>query len=319
MRFFLLLVGMLLSVGSAASAADGTPARPNIIFIVADDMGPWAWGGGGDPQALTPHLDRLAREGARLDHCYSPTPVCSPSRVAVLVSRYGTEVGITDWINPKSEPAVGLDPKYPAWPTFLKQAGYRTAMIGKWHLGTEDRFLPKHFGYDHFVGHRSSPLELRDPLLDVDNHTERRSGFVADVFTDAAIRFVRKDLHQPFAISLHFREPHRPWLPLSIEDYKPFEKLDSALPQPQHPLLDVAQVKKIMPEYLAAIACIDRNVGRLLAVLDQDKIADNTLFIFTSDHGYNVGHHGILHKGNGEWILTTIPPSTNPNIPAKRA
>src|SRR5690349_8069515 len=113
-----IIIWMLLS--SALLAADA--ARPNILFIVTDDQAEWAMSCSGHPDAKTPNLDRIAREGVRLTNCFTPTPVCSPSRVAILTSRYGTEVGIFDWLNPNKEPEHGLDPKTPAWPRLLAAA-----------------------------------------------------------------------------------------------------------------------------------------------------------------------------------------------------
>src|SRR5690606_14875670 len=126
--------------------------RPNILFILTDDQAAWAMTNAGNPDADTPAMDRLAAEGAKLTNCFVTTPVCSPSRVGLLTSRYGSETGITDWISPRPGPnrrdesQLGLDPAVPTWVRALRDAGYRTGLVGKWHLGTQDHFLPKHFG-----------------------------------------------------------------------------------------------------------------------------------------------------------------------------
>ena len=142
---FLLLI---LMAGSLVHADD----RPNLLFVVADDQAEWAMGCSGCKEARTPHMDRLSREGVRLTNCFTPTPVCSPSRVAILTSRYGTEMGIYDWLSPEKEPQHGLDPATVAWPRILSAAGYRTGLIGKWHLGLQEQFTPDKFGYQHFHG-----------------------------------------------------------------------------------------------------------------------------------------------------------------------
>ena len=139
------LVGLLL-VGWLVSPAEAR--KPNILFIFTDDQAPWALGASGNPLAKTPHMDRIAREGAYLPNAYTVTPVCSPSRAALMTSRYGTEVGITDWIHPRREAKLGLDPKFPVWPRELKKAGYRTALVGKWHLGRQDNQHPTRYGFD---------------------------------------------------------------------------------------------------------------------------------------------------------------------------
>ena len=130
--FPLLIAGVLFTSHATAIAAN---ERPNIVFIMADDQAPWALRASGYPHAHTPNLDRVAREGMRFTNAFTPTPVCSPSRASVMTSRYGSELGITDWIHPKEDKGVGLDERYATWPRILKDAGYQTALIGKWHLG----------------------------------------------------------------------------------------------------------------------------------------------------------------------------------------
>jgi uncharacterized sulfatase len=122
--------------------------RPNIVFLYTDDQAAWTIGELGNRQSHTPNLDRLFREGARLTNAFTTTPVCSPSRAALMTSRYGTELGITDYLSHGVEPDLGLDPSNIIWPKLLSQAGYATAFIGKWHLGQLDRYHPTRFGYD---------------------------------------------------------------------------------------------------------------------------------------------------------------------------
>lgn len=311
------IVASLLLWSSISFAAE--TKRPNILFIVADDQAEWAMSCSGHPEAKTPNLDRIAREGVRLTNCFTPTPVCSPSRVSILTSRYGTEVGILDWLNPNKEPEHGLDPKTPAWPKLLAAAGYRTALIGKWHLGLKDEFHPSVFGYQHFMGFRGGGNSPRDPQLEVDGKVGKVEGFIVDLVADDALKFLQREPGRPFALSLHFREPHAPYAPVPESEETAFKGLDPKVPNPDFPKLDVARVRKLTREYLASVAAVDRNVGRVLDELDRLKLADNTLVIFTSDHGYNIGHHGILHKGNASWIRTTNgdPPGTA-NIPADK-
>ncbi len=308
-----LAIVLWLLLSSTLIAADA--ARPNILFIVTDDQAEWAMSCSGHPDAKTPNMDRIAREGVRLTNCFTPTPVCSPSRVAILASRYGTEVGILDWLNPNKEPERGLDPKTPAWPRLLAAAGYRTGLIGKWHLGLKDEFHPSVFGYQYFMGFRGGGNSPRNPQLEVDGQVRKVEGFGVDLLTDDALKFLQREPGKPFALSLHFREPHAPYAPAPDTEQRAFAELDPQVPNPDFPKLDTARVKKLTREYLTSVAAVDRNVGRLLDELDRLKLSDNTLVIFTSDHGYNIGHHGILHKGNAAWILTENPPGTK-NVPA---
>src|SRR3989442_14345382 len=114
------------------------PRRWNLVSIVTDDQAQWALGCYGNKEAITPNMDRLAREGARFSNAFVVTPVCSPSRASFLTGRYGTELGITDWLNdPEMKAGVGLPVDAPTWPGVLQKNGYVTALVGKWNLGDQ--------------------------------------------------------------------------------------------------------------------------------------------------------------------------------------
>ncbi len=299
-------------LGSAIHAG----AKPNILFILTDDQAPWALGLSGHPHAHTPNLDKLFQSGAYLPNSFTVTPVCSPSRVSTICSRYGSEMGVTDWINPRAEPKHGLDPKTPTWPRELQKAGYQTALVGKWHLGLLDEQHPTQFGYEFFMGFRGGGATPFRPELEVAGQTLKVNGLTTDILTDEAIRWLRllDQKKGPFALSLHYRAPHARWLPVREADWEPFAALDPQLPHPDYPDLNVERVKRMTREYLASTAGVDRNVGKLLDELDRLKLAENTIVIFSSDHGYSMGHNGIWHKGNGHWIVNT-PPKATKNIP----
>ena len=306
---------LLVLAGCSAVSVVHADDRPNLLFIVADDQAEWAMGCSGHKEAKTPNMDRLAREGVRLTNCFTPTPVCSPSRVAILTSRCGTEVGIYDWLNPDKEPQNGLDPNTVAWPRILSAAGYRTGLIGKWHLGLQEQFQPDKFGYQHFMGFLGGGATPSNPELTVDGQKRKVNGFIVDLLADDALEFLRKDSGRPFALSVHFREPHAPYAPLPESEAKWSASVDPTVPNPDFPKLNIPRVKQLTKDYLGSVAAIDRNLGRILDELDRLKLSDNTLVIYTSDHGYNIGQHGILHKGNGAWILTENPPATE-HIPS---
>ncbi len=304
------LLGAFLIQLSLLAAAE----RPNILFIYTDDQAPWAVGVSGHPHADTPNLDRLFREGAYLVNAFTTTPVCSPSRASLMASRYGSELGITDWLHPEREPEHGLDPAVLTWPKILEQSGYATGLIGKWHLGLLDRFHPTQFGFGYFMGFRGGGNTPADPILEIDGRERKFKGFTPDILTNHAIAFLERHSGKPFLLALHFRAPHARWLPVAEEDWAPFASLDPSIPNPGYPKLDVLRVKRMTREYLASVRSVDRNVGRLLRALDERKLRENTVVIFTSDHGYNMGHNGIWHKGNGHWVLTENPPATA-NVP----
>ena len=276
--------------------------RPNILFIYTDDQGAWTLGHAGNRQAHTPVIDRLCREGAFFRNAFVTTPVCSPSRAGLMTSRYGTEVGITDYIGSR-ETELGLDSQWITWPEVLAAAGYTGGLFGKWHLGERPSCHPTKFGFAEFYGMLAGGASPRDAVLEVRGQPTKVPGLLTDRLTDAALDFIRRHQATPFFACVHYRAPHAPYLPVSEEDWKPFAKLDPQLPEPDYPDLDVPYVKRVMREYLASIAGIDRNIGRLLAQLDELQLTDKTAVIFTSDHGYNVGHHGLRYKGNGYWML----------------
>ena len=278
--------------------------RPNIVFIQTDDQAAWTLGYTGNREAYTPNLDHLFRQGAYLRNSFVTTPVCSPSRAGLMTSRYGTELGITDWLNPQLERELGLSPEIVTWPKLLMQAGYNNGIVGKWHLGMLDRYHPTKFGFQYFMGFRGGNADVKDPKFEVEGQRKNLQGLTPDILTDDAINFIRHHQANPFMLMLNFREPHHPWMPVAETDWAPYKDLDPTIPNPDYPKLNVPLVKKMMREYLASVTSVDRNVGRLLAALDELKLSDNTIVIFTSDHGYNMGHNGIWHKGNGHWILT---------------
>jgi uncharacterized sulfatase len=144
------VAGALAATGTIPARAEGVApnSRPNILFICTDDQAPWALGRSGNPDAYTPNLDRLFGEGAYLTSSFVVTPVCSPSRASTMTSRYGTEVGITDWINHRieDEANLGLDARFPTWTEFLSRAEYATGLIGKWHLGPRQSFTLRNAG-----------------------------------------------------------------------------------------------------------------------------------------------------------------------------
>ena len=298
---------------SVSKQISGLGDKPNIIFIMTDDQGPWAFGAAPDPNARTPNIDHLVAQGARLKNYFVTTPVCSPSRAALITSRYATEVGIPDYLRGKAQPPWSAT-RFTLWPRILADAGYQTALIGKWHLGDQDEYHPTNFGYSEFAGFRVGGETSKDPAVEIDGKVRQVKGYTPDILTDLAIDFVRRNNDQPFLLSLHFWAPHantkdftpdgdRTWLPLSDADWNRFKDTNPVIPDPNYPKLDIPRLKRMTREYLASIAAVDRNLGRLLAVVDSLKRADNTVIIFTSDNGYNMGHNGIWHKGNGRWIL----------------
>ncbi len=291
-----------------ALAAD---RRPNLIAIVTDDQGRWAVGAYGNGQIHTPNMDRLAKEGALFENAFTATPVCSPSRAAYMSGLWPTEVKITDWISP-DEGNAGTGLAAATWPQALQAAGYKTGMFGKWHLGSKPEFHPTKKGFDRFVGFLGGGSKTMNSTLEIDGREQATEGPIADVITTHAIQFVRDNRDQQFAVCLHFREPHLPYGPVSKEDDAHYDGVDIEIPK--LPGLDAAKVKQGTRGYYASVSSVDRNLGRVLAALKELNLDDNTLVMFTSDHGYNEGRHYINTKGNGHWMAGGVNGPSRPNM-----
>jgi arylsulfatase A-like enzyme len=191
---------------TAAGVADSD--RYNIISIVTDDQAHWTVGCYGNPEVRTPHMDRLGCEGAKFLNAFVATPVCSPSRVSFLTGLYGTQVGITDFLCRAEERAgLGLPESAITWPAVLQRHEYATALIGKWHLGTQPQFHPTRHGFNHFFGWLLTPQSI-DPLLEVEGQNRQLNlmdelydlrndpGEMKNRYEDASVSDVRDQLQQ---------------------------------------------------------------------------------------------------------------------------
>lgn len=312
-------VGMAAIQPAAANDGRAEPAAPpNILFIVADDQAHWTLGAGNHPNTHTPALDRLSRGGVLVRNAFANAAVCSPARANLLTGRYSSEMGIDNFL-PTGAP--GIDDTVATWPRALRDAGYRTAMVGKWHLGdATEADQPVAKGYEFFSGYPVGGKLSRDPRIQVEGQWKRFDGeYTSDVLADLTMGYIDRFKDEPFAISLHFWAPHanqgvpedfqlpyddRTWLPMKDEDLAPWRDMELTLPEPDFPKLDTPRVERMMREYYASVHSIDRNLGRILDRLDELGLAENTIVIYTSDHGYMVGHHGLWHKGNAWWITT---------------
>ncbi len=323
------LIGVLLALALPSAPAEAAPRgdHPSVLFVYTDDQAPWGFGASGYAQAHTPHIDQLASEGVYLKNSFVTTPVCSPARASLMTSRYASEYGILDFIpHPghrlyDSTKTMGLDPASVTFAEVIRASGYVTGLVGKWHLGDwtvseSDTYHPTNHGFGYFMGLTGGGTTPADPTLEEDGVVRTLPGLTTDILTDRAIDFLRRHRGQPFLLCLNYRAPHSRWLPVADEDWAPYEDLDPIIPNPDYPGLDVERVKRMTREYLASITGVDRNLGRVLRVLDELSLTRSTVVVFTSDHGYNMGHNGIYHKGNGIWATTSLPEATR-NIAAK--
>lgn len=292
------LAGAPLVMSRALAASPAKP--PNIVFFYTDDQSMWSVRAYGNPHSHTPNMDRLAREGAIFDNMFVTTPVCSPARGSMFTSRYSCELGIRDWLNEKVEPDAGLPTQFPTWAQQLQRAGYKTGLFGKWHLGVRPEFHPTRRGYDRFYGFLGGGNSPQDPTLEVEGVTKQVPGFLVDLVTDQALTFLRENKSKPFLVSLHYREPHMPYLPVPEQDAAHFQNV--LLDLPNYEGVDPDWLQKTRRDYYKSIAAVDRNIGRVLGELASLSLDRNTLVIFSSDNGYMIGQHGLWHKGNATWV-----------------
>jgi uncharacterized sulfatase len=300
---------------AALAGGHDLSAKPamNLIAIVTDDQAAWTVGCYGGNEIRTPNLDRLAAGGVRFANAFVRTPVCSPSRAAYLTGLYGTQVGFTDWLNDGQAKVQGLTSKTPTWPAVLAARGYATGLIGKWHLGSAAESRPWRNGLSEFTGNLGggwAPNKVRfinekgDPL--------DLPGFSVEICTDLAMKYVDSHRGKPFVLLVHYREPHAPYVPMPEQDVTASRTAD--VKTPDYPRLKQPYTANARRDYYASIAAVDRNVGRLLDHLEKTGLAERTIVTFTSDHGYNIGEHGIQHKGNGCWITEDRFRDPRPNM-----
>src|SRR5580700_5486648 len=212
----------MISLAMGADILGGQPSAkpPNIIFILADDLGYADVSCYGRPDISTPNIDRIAGTGMRFLQAYANSAVCSATRTALITGRYQyrLRVGLEEPL--AGNPEVGLPPEHPTLPSLLKKAGYGTTLIGKWHLGVLPSFGPLKSGYDHFYGFRGGALDYymhtgtdhRDDLWD-DNVPIDQMGYMTDLLGSRAVDVVNgyAKSGRPFLVSLHFNAPHWPW------------------------------------------------------------------------------------------------------------
>jgi uncharacterized sulfatase len=308
-RIALVVLSLLLLAVETYAAA---PAR-NLVAIVTDDQAAWTPGCYGGREIRTPNLDRLAAEGVRFANAFAHTPVCSPSRGTYMTALFGTQLGFTDWLDEGQSKSQGVTPATPTWPSVLAKHGYTTCLIGKWHLGMREESLPWHNGLTEFTGNLGggwTPNKVH--FITEKGETLSPPGFSVEICTDLAMKFLDQHKDKPFALLVHYREPHAPYVPMPEQDVDTSRKADIKVPD--YPGLKQPYTKNARRDYYASIAAVDRNVGRLLDHLQETGLAERTIVTFTSDHGYNIGEHGIQHKGNGCWITEDRFRDPRPNM-----
>jgi len=253
--------------------------RPNILLILVDDMGYGDFGCFSEGRAQTPALDELAAESLCLTQHYAASPVCNPSRAALLTGRYPHRTGSIDTLEWRGLERLALRERTLA--DMLKPAGYRTGLIGKWHLGAFDpRYHPSARGFDEAVCFRGGMHDYWRWRLECNGTVRRADGrYLTDVWTEEAVQFIRRHRRDPFFLHLTYNAPHTP-LQCPQEDVIPF--------------LEDGRFNKGVSILYGMIRRMDRGVGRVLEELSAQGIERDTIVVFTSDNGPQFGGKGEM-------------------------
>jgi arylsulfatase A-like enzyme len=279
------------ALGALAVTGEGQGAvpkagRPNIIFIMADDLGYADLSCTGSHHIRTPAIDSIAAQGIMLRQGYANSSICSPTRTALLTGcyQYRFPIGVEEPLGPGAPAGIGVPLDRPTIASVLRAQGYRTKLVGKWHLGEPPKHSPLHHGYDEFFGIIEGAADYfrhhmvmggKDVgigLAQGDTPIER-NGYLTDLFGDEAVKTIEAPGHTPFFLSLHFNAPHWPWE--GREDAAIAPTLGASFHYNGGSLA----------KYKAMVEAMDQNVAKLLAALERRGKADNTIIIFTSDNG----------------------------------
>lgn len=315
--YFLIILGVFLSFSFKYTAQE----KPNIIFILADDLGYGDLSAYGAKDIQTPHIDKLAKNGIKFTRAYANSTVCSPSRASILTGNYPDLVGVPGVIRDMPDNTWGnLKNDITTLPEALQKLNYSTALIGKWHLGYESPDLPNNRGFDFFKGFVGDMMD--------DYYTHRRAGVnwmrenhikihpkghATDLFTDWTLEYLNNQskTKKPFFLFLTYNAPHDPVQPPKnwLEKVQKREKNTSLKRQ----------------NMIAFVEHLDANVGRVLAQVKKLKLDKNTIIIFTSDNGGALGYGASNHPfsgGKGDMLeggirvpcIVQIPKQSKPSI-----
>jgi N-acetylglucosamine-6-sulfatase len=301
-----LLVFLTLSAVAMGQPKPAAP-RPNVVFILIDDLRWDALGVTGHPFVKTPNIDRIAKEGMIFRNAFVTTPLCSPSRASFLTGQYAHKHNIVG--NEKPQVLNPLSFKLTTFPMLLQRAGYETAYVGKWHMGNDDAPRP---GFDRWVSFKGQGA-YNDPVINFDAKAERAPGYMTDLLSDYAVEFVKRRHAKPFMLYLAHKAIHGPFTPAERHKDLYADQTIKRAPNAQDTLEGKPMLRRTVGERPAArpgggpndelirnqmrcLTSIDEGVGRVLKALEETGQLDNTVVIFTSDNGYFWGEHGLGDK-----------------------
>ena len=315
--YFARIALAVMAASILVSAPLAASKRPNIVVIVADDLG-WADVGYHGGNIDTPSLDKLAEQGVQLNRFYT-TPICSPTRAALMTGRDPMRLGVAygvimPWDN------IGVNPAEHFMPESFGAAGYQTAMVGKWHLGhAQMTYHPNERGFEHFYGHLHTEVGFYPPFANVGGKDFQVNGVTADdegyetyLLADEVSRYIReRNRQKPFFIYMPFIAPHTP-LDAPVELQEKYKDIDTDLPPARSNQTDsTRRISKMLmresarPMYAAVVDGMDQAIGQVLNTLDEEGLSDNTIVLFFSDNGgaaysYGGADNAPLRGGKGE-------------------
>jgi arylsulfatase A len=274
---------------------------PNVVLVMMDDLGYGDLGSYGAPDVRTPNIDRLAREGVRFTDAYAASPVCSPTRAALISGHYPQREGLESALAIAPDRDRGLVARGASLPSLLRAAGYRTALFGKWHLGWKPEFRPLAHGFDQFYGFLSGAHSYHTNRAEVfragagpadlfeNDAPVQATGYLTDEISRRAVRFIAQHADQPFFVEVAYNAVHWPFEPPDRPPTDTTPGASRSLRQmPDEP------TPATRADYVRMLERADRGVGEILAALDAAGLSRNTLVIFTNDNG-------------GEWLSRNAP------------
>lgn len=307
--------GLFIGLALLAGVARAEEANPNILFVMVDDLAPDAIFEGRFPFLNTPNIDRLEKEGAVLEKMFVATSLCSPSRATMLTGTYAHVHGVRG--NETNDP----DPSLPQFPQILQKAGYKTALIGKWHM--DPRADPRP-GFDYWLSFKGQGV-YTDPELNENGNEYRAKGYITEILTKKTMDFLNRNLEDPFCILLWHKANHAPFTPAPQDKNACPEAF---IPEPESWSLDLSGVplwmrrtqiygphyanwvasegqpvpdrlepkpwnprRKISLDMLRCMLDVDRGLGQVMGLLEEQGRLDNTVVVFTADNGWFFGEH----------------------------
>lgn len=293
-RLITIAAGLCAVLIASLHAQPAAPSRPNIVLIITDDVGYGDLGSYGAPDIKTPNIDALAKAGTRFTQFYANASSCTPTRAGLISGRYQQRFALERPLGgvTTADATLGLPATGRSLPQLLKNHGYATALIGKWHLGYQPQFSPLTHGFDSFFGFKSGYIDYYQhtdgagqPDLFENDTPARAGGYMTDLITQHSVKFITDHARSPFFLEVAYNAAHWPYQDPDVPSTA-IRNAAHITPFDEHP--------ETRATYVKIMERADQGIGQILAALDRQGLASNTLVIFTNDNG-------------GEWLARSAP------------